>query len=178
MGCCGSGNSNAVVSGGSQMAMAAASLNGSSLPGQAGFEILEYIGASTGDMSWFGPVTKTRYVFGGNRRVGYVDIKDAPGMVAMADGGRRVFRVYVKAPTPQAVLEMAGMEQSPTLGTVTGEASTATRARAATPTTAESPGALRPFDKTQGRLAQDATLPEETPKTVTKPKPKRNVKRK
>ena len=122
MGCCGSGNSSVVKSSGSQMAMAANGGGGGvSLPGQAGFEILEYIGASTSDMSWFGPVTKTRYVFGGNKRVGYVDIKDAPGMLGMADGGRRVFRVYVKAPTPeveiveeQPVFEMAGAKQ-PTL---------------------------------------------------------------
>jgi hypothetical protein len=69
-------------------------------------------------------------VFGGNKRVGYVDIKDAPGMLAMADGGRRVFRVYVKAPETKVeiledepVLEM----QVATLDTATGETSTATK---------------------------------------------------
>lgn len=179
MACCGSGNGNVVRSGGSQMAMAAASSNGSgSLPGQAGFEILEYIGAGTSDSSWFGPVTKTRYVFGGNRRVGYVDIKDAPGMVAMADGGRRVFRVYVKPPTPEVeiveetpVLEMAGVKEAQTFGaatTTTGDAvavePTYIKEKATTPPTAESPSALR--------QAQDATLPEEKSKTVTKAKRK------
>jgi hypothetical protein len=68
----------------------------SGLPGKTGFEILEYIGSSSSDMSWWGPVTKTRYVFGGTRRVGYVDARDAAGLLQMGDNGRPNFRVYVK----------------------------------------------------------------------------------
>lgn len=68
----------------------------SNLPGKDGFEILEYIGTNSGDMTWYGPETRTRYVFGGNRRVGYVDKRDVAKMVALVDQGAKVFRVYQK----------------------------------------------------------------------------------
>jgi hypothetical protein len=70
------------------------------LPGGAGMTKLEYIGDNQGDTTWFGPVTHTRYVFGANRRVGYVDSRDAQGMLAMKgkDGKSPVFRVKVEQP--------------------------------------------------------------------------------
>lgn len=67
-----------------------------SLPGRDGFEVLEYIGNSAGTMTWWGPVTRTRYVFGGSRRVGYVDARDAAGMLRIADQGQQAFRIYRK----------------------------------------------------------------------------------
>lgn len=95
MGCCGSGSSSngakasAPVNGGGMMAM--------SLPGaKDGMEILEYIGTSASDMTWYGPESKVRYVFGGNRKVGYVDKRDVTKMVALVDQGKPTFRVYQK----------------------------------------------------------------------------------
>lgn len=119
MGCCGSGISQITVSGGSQIA--AVAMNGN-LPGKTGFEILEYIGASSADTTWWGPATKTRYVFGGSRRVGYVDARDAAGMLQMNDHGQAQFRVYVKPTAPElpvevtieeSVLAMAGQSSTP-----------------------------------------------------------------
>jgi hypothetical protein len=56
--------------------------------------MLEYIGASAGTQTWFGPVTGTRYLFGGNRKVGYVDGADADEMLILAKGRKPVFRVF------------------------------------------------------------------------------------
>lgn len=98
MGCCGGKKANFVING-SKTFMA----QQSSLPGKDGFEVLEYIGNSAGTMTWWGPVTRTRYVFGGSRRVGYVDARDATGMLRIADQGQAAFRIYRKPvvkPTP------------------------------------------------------------------------------
>ena len=85
----------------------------SNLPGKDGFEILEYIGTNSGDMTWYGPETRTRYVFGGNRRVGYVDKRDVAKMVALVDQGAKVFRVYQK-PTEVKLLDTQPLPE-PTL---------------------------------------------------------------
>lgn len=105
MGCCGSGSSSngakaaAPANGGGMMAM--------SLPGaRDGMEILEYIGTSASDMTWYGPESKVRYVFGGNRRVGYVDKRDAVKMVALVDQGKPTFRVYQKPVEEVSVVEL------------------------------------------------------------------------
>ena len=63
---------------------------------------LEYIGGNQGDTTWWGPETEVRYVFGGNRRVGYVDSKDAPGMLEMKKEGKAVFRVFRPPAKPKA----------------------------------------------------------------------------
>lgn len=107
MGCCGSGSSNsngakaaAPANGGGMMAM--------SLPGaRDGMEILEYIGTSASDMTWYGPESKTRYVFGGNRKVGYVDKRDVAKMVALVDQGKPTFRIYQKPVEETPAVEMS-----------------------------------------------------------------------
>ncbi len=91
MGCCGGKKGNFTING-SKTLMA----QQASLPGRDGFEVLEYIGNSAGTMTWWGPVTRTRYVFGGSRRVGYVDARDAAGMLRIADQGQQAFRIYRK----------------------------------------------------------------------------------
>ena len=63
---------------------------------------MEYIGRNQGDTTWWGPETETRYVFGGNRRVGYVDKADVAGMLKMQKEGKPVFRVFRPPPKPQA----------------------------------------------------------------------------
>jgi len=72
------------------------------LPGKAGMTRLEYIGRNMGDSTWWGPETNTRYVFGGNRRVGYVDNRDVADMLKMQKEGRPVFRKFREPPKPKA----------------------------------------------------------------------------
>lgn len=106
MGCCGSSKAQ-FKNGGSKVA--GNSLT--SLPGKDGWEILEYVGTSSGDLTWWGPVTGQRYVMGGNRKVSYVDKADAVSMLKLRDGGREVFRVYVKPPEPKVeVVETKELE--------------------------------------------------------------------
>lgn len=64
------------------------------LPGNAGMVLLQYIGGNRGSATWWGPETGTRYRFGGNDqdRLGYVDARDADGMLEMRKGGRLVFQ--------------------------------------------------------------------------------------
>ena len=69
------------------------------LPGKDGMVLLEYIGGNAGTTSWWGPVTQTRYEFGGTRPVGYVDQADVEGMLQMKAGrNRRVFQPYKQLP--------------------------------------------------------------------------------
>lgn len=112
MGCCGGKKANFVING-SKTLMA----QQTGLPGRDGFEVLEYVGNSAGTMTWWGPVTRTRYVFGGTRRVGYVDARDAAGMLQMADQGQAAFRIYRKLVTkPAAIVEIA--EPTATVGEI------------------------------------------------------------
>jgi glycosyltransferase involved in cell wall biosynthesis len=68
------------------------------LTGQDGMVILEYVGTSVGVQTWRGPVTQTPYRFGRTRPQGYVDVKDAPGMLDIAEQGARVFRLIRTTP--------------------------------------------------------------------------------
>lgn len=78
------------------------------LTGQDGMVILEYRGTSEGVQTWRGPVTRTPYRFGRTRSQGYVDVKDAQGMLDISEQGARIFRVVsqpastIPAPPPSA----------------------------------------------------------------------------
>lgn len=68
-------------------------------PGAAGMVLIEYIGGNVGKMSFYGAVTKTRYVFGGSQRQGYIDAADEatgirlnPGFLELSDHGAAIFR--------------------------------------------------------------------------------------
>lgn len=88
-GCCGGKRSRGAAPPANNPAPQAASL-----PGKAGMVRLRYTGRNVGDTTWWGPETNTRYIFGGNRRVGYVDANDAAGMLEMRDKeDRRVFQL-------------------------------------------------------------------------------------
>ena len=63
---------------------------------------MEYIGRNAGDSTWWGPETETRYVFSGNRKVGYVDNKDVAGMLEMKKEGKSVFQVFRPPAKPEA----------------------------------------------------------------------------
>ena len=119
MACCGGGRGPAKKSNGG---------GGSGLPGQSGFVRIEYIGQNAGDMPWYGIATGTRYTFGGVKRFGYVDPRDArsgsakrPGFLEIIEGRKPVFREAplpipakaapmpsnVSAPAPAAAVEEA-----------------------------------------------------------------------
>lgn len=103
MGCC--GNSKIKYNGSGETVSKINAVAGA-LPGREGFEILEYIGSNVGDMTWYGPESRTRYIFGGNRRVGYVDKRDVVKMVALLDQGKKVFRVYHKTVETKPLVEV------------------------------------------------------------------------
>lgn len=58
--------------------------------GQAGLVVLRYTGVNDVD-TYIGPATGTAYLFGLERRRGYVDAHDAPGMVEITEDGLQVF---------------------------------------------------------------------------------------
>lgn len=69
------------------------------VPGADGMLLIEYIGGNAGKMSFYGAVTKTRYVAGGAQRQLYIDIQDAetgiranPGFLELTDHGTPIFR--------------------------------------------------------------------------------------
>lgn len=63
---------------------------------EPGMAFLEYIGGNTGNTTWWGPVTGTRYVFGGGRPVGQVYAEDVKGMVDIRLKRRPVFRRWTQ----------------------------------------------------------------------------------
>lgn len=97
--CCGGGKKQ---SGGRRGGAAMAAKK--NLPGKQGMIILKYNGGNEGDETWRGPITNTRYVLGGVRKQGYVDVLDAngepphtPGMLDFKEKGRKIFK-EVKPP--------------------------------------------------------------------------------
>lgn len=60
-------------------------------PGQDGMVLIEYQGLDAGTSSWWGEATGQRYVFGGTRKRGLVDVQDAPGFLALYEGPRKLF---------------------------------------------------------------------------------------
>lgn len=107
MGCCG-GRSSRRGRRGRRQSVAVQELN---MPGQDGMVLLEYVGGNSGKMTFWGPETRTRYVFGGTKRVGYVDTNDVPGMVGMREGQRPVFREIKQGVTPSPTPKMVEAAQ-------------------------------------------------------------------
>lgn len=82
----------------------------SAMPGANGMVLIEYIGTNLLDSTWFGPVTQTRYVFGGVSKRGYVDSSDAPGFLKFTDtkdvNGAKAFKLVTvpkKLPQPKSL---------------------------------------------------------------------------
>lgn len=78
-------------------------------PMPAGLVEIEYIGGEAGVSTWFGPVTRRQYRFGGKRTRGFVDQADAPEMVGTTGPmgkrgivieGRTIFRYAAQASNP------------------------------------------------------------------------------
>lgn len=61
--------------------------------GQQGMVMLQYLGNKSGTLSFYGAVTRTRYLFGGQRSMGYVDSRDVEGFVALYEGKHPLFQV-------------------------------------------------------------------------------------
>jgi Glycosyl transferase family 2 len=68
------------------------------VPGADGMILIEYVGGNSGNMTWYGAATNTRYVAGGVTKRIYVDAadavtgrRDALGLLELTDYGRPVF---------------------------------------------------------------------------------------
>lgn len=96
--CCGNKNTPAVPW--------VAPLQGELPPGSEGMVLIEYVGGNAGTMSFYGPVSSTRYRAGGVTRKIYIDSRDAitgskknPGLLELADHGKPLF-VQAQEPVP------------------------------------------------------------------------------
>lgn len=102
MGCCG-GNKRRAPSARVMRAAAkiggrpAGAFNAMSLPGETGMVMLEYLLARAAT-PYYGAVTNTVYVFGGQRKWAYVDVRDADAMLEIVEGRRPAFRLYQPVP--------------------------------------------------------------------------------
>lgn len=97
MGCCGNNNSSKQVVG--------KSASTQMFTGQEGMALIVYLGGNAGTMSWWGEVTGQRYIFGGSRKRGYVDVRDLPGFLNQWEGGRQLFKQVEPDPTPAPVTQ-------------------------------------------------------------------------
>lgn len=69
------------------------------VPGQDGMVLLKYIGGNAGSMTWYGPITNTRYRVNGTNSTFYVDARDLvtesrknPGFLEITEGGYPIFQ--------------------------------------------------------------------------------------
>jgi glycosyltransferase involved in cell wall biosynthesis len=120
MGCCGGRGSRR---GRQTAASTTAVVKELSMPGQDGMALLEYVGGNAGKMTFWGPETNTRYVFGGSKKVGYVDTADVAGMVGMRDSRRPVFQAIGRDVMPEPTPEMVEVAQPKEEAVVSGEPS-------------------------------------------------------
>jgi len=80
--------------------------------------MLEYIGKSEGRKSSYGDVTGIRYVYGAGKRYIYVDVQDAPGLVAKLDNHQLMFKLYVAPKVEVPVVQLAEPEPEPVVAAV------------------------------------------------------------
>lgn len=104
--CCGQGKAKSSNGNGAQMQVQTVgrfnAMN--ELPGQQGFVQLEYLLDRAGPQQYRGSTTGAIYVFGGQRKVGYVDPRDEPDLLNQIEGHKKAFRrVVAAAPTPPPV---------------------------------------------------------------------------
>lgn len=102
MTCCGGGRSKVAT----KFAKGAGTAATFQMPGRDGLQLLEYVGTNVGTSTWWGAVTGARYEFGANdsARVKYVDVRDAPAMLALRDTNKcPLFRPYKAPPAPAPI---------------------------------------------------------------------------
>lgn len=69
------------------------------LVGQKGMTLVEYLGSNAGTQTWHSPITNTRYVFGGKRKMGFVDNRDIQWITTTFwEGDKPLFRVASEQP--------------------------------------------------------------------------------
>ena len=68
------------------------------MPGADGMLLINYKGGNVGKMPWYGAVTGTRYIVGGQQRQFYIDVRDAitnnskkPGLLEITEHGSPLF---------------------------------------------------------------------------------------
>lgn len=107
MACCGGGAQEASPGFGGESRMA-------QLPDEVGAEgmvLIEYLGGNAGDEPWYGPAPRrTRYIFGGSKKTGYVDRRDAEYFINIKENRRNVFQL---AETPEVQEVLAGFTAGP-----------------------------------------------------------------
>lgn len=95
MACCGQ-RSVSLPTGSGARGVAMSSMN---LVGQEGMTLVEYLGGNAGTQIWHSPITNTRYVFGGKRKVGFVDNRDVQWITTTFwEGDKKLFRVASTQP--------------------------------------------------------------------------------
>jgi glycosyltransferase involved in cell wall biosynthesis len=109
MGCCG-GKGAAKVSSIQRIATNRVGAKMPNVPNVPGAMVmLEYIGKSEGRKSAYGDKTGIRYVYGAGKRYIYVDVADAPGLVAKLENRQLQFKLYVapkvEVPVVQEVVQ-------------------------------------------------------------------------
>lgn len=88
------------------------------LPGANGMIALEYLGASSGPMGFTGEETKTVYLFGGARKIGYVAVEDVDSLLGMYHNQKPLFRrAVIKPIEPVATVEASAQTETPAIAT-------------------------------------------------------------
>lgn len=96
MPCCGQRNVSLPPTGSGAKGFDMSSVN---LVGQEGMTLIEYLGSNAGTQTWHSPITNIRYVFGGKRKVGFVDNRDVQWITTTFwEGDKKLFRVATEQP--------------------------------------------------------------------------------
>lgn len=154
MGCCGGGRSKMAQQASGRPVGAFAAAVGSN-----GMIMLEYLANRAGTMPFYGVKTKTRYLFGGQRKMGWVDARDVDGFLQILDGKQPAFRVLEAAPAKAAAPKVPATESKVAAAL---EAPVAGPAQAADESTAEA--------DVPGKPESSGEAPAEKPKRTRKKK--------
>lgn len=104
--CCGSSRARGKVSN----QVVSKSMLLANLPGAEGMVQVEYLGKHSNTMTFHGAATYTQYAFGGQRRIGWVDSRDADALLETYEGPKKVFRLYQKPIRVAPVAPMTPVE--------------------------------------------------------------------
>lgn len=88
--------------------------------------LIEYVGGNSGNSSWWGNVTSTRYIAGGTKRVIAINPLDLSGFLNIRKGRKPVFRQFRRQPAvkpvevPKAAAEVANPSRPDDLTQISG----------------------------------------------------------
>lgn len=95
MPCCGQRNVSLPIGGGAK----GFDMSSVNLVGQEGMTLVEYLGSNAGTNTWTSPITGAKYVFGGKRKIGFVDNRDVQWITTKFwEGDKPLFRVASEQP--------------------------------------------------------------------------------